>query len=297
MTLLTLRKLSSFVFDLSPDYQNIIRYIAEHGSGNITKISQFTKNSEIYPLDRWAVKKRIYGSTRLQSLLDRDYLLEKFEDRRRYNKQEKTFYLTSKGILASLQTTALTNNVSFRNILDFANRVSKGKKQSRFIQEFITSQIKYFLAYLYIQGTQLTWQNDTWLIYRKFLEDSDSGLSIDIKNKELILEFRKIFEDYVILRSLYHFLGGKVEKHLMNSEINLWSYIEDSKLPKINKEKKLWDVYVMKWFLSPQPQFPTSKEFRLMKPSTIPKFTEDEHILSRLSILEKGLFKKLKTVS
>mgnify|MGYP000358973573 CR=1 FL=1 len=297
MTSLTLRKMSSFVFDLTPDYQNIIRYLAEHGSGNITKISQFTKNSEDYPLDRWAVKKRIYGSSCFQSLLDRGYLVEKIEDKHRYKKNEKTFYLTSKGILASFRTTSLKNNIAFRNVIDFANYVTKGTKQRRFIQEFITSQIKYYLAYLYVQGIQLTWQNDTWQTYRNFLDNSENGLNLEIKNKEIMLEFRKIFEEYVVLRSVYHYLGGKVPKYLADNTTNLWRYIDDSKLPTIHKEKKSWESFVMGWFASPQSQIPTQKEFWKIKQPNIPKFTDDEHMFSRLNILEKRLTQKLRTLS
>lgn len=297
MAILTLRKMSTFVFDSSPDYQNIIKYIAEHGSGNITKISQFTKNSEEHPLDRWAVKKRIYGSSRFQSLLDRDYLIEKLEDKHRYKKNEKTFYLTSKGILASFSTTTLQNNIAFRNVLEFANRITKGKKQTRFLQEFVVSQIKFYLAYLYIQGIQLTWQNDTWLTYNNFLRTSENYLQLKIKNEQTMSEFRKLFEEYVILIFVYYYLGGRVSKHFSSEQINLWRYINDSKLPKINKEKKLWEVFVMKWFISPQPQLSTSKSMRQMKPSEIPEFTDDEHIFSRLNVLEKQLIKKINSLN
>jgi len=179
-----------------------------------TNISQFTKNSEDYPLQRWAVKKRIYGSSHFQGLLDRDYLIEKLENKHRYHKQERSFYLTSKGILASFATTPLKNNISFKNIINFANRITK-KKQTRFIEEFIISQSKYFLAHLYLQGIQLTWQKDTWIAYSDFLRYSESGIiNIEIKDKQIMSEFKKLFEKYVILRSVYHFLGGKVEKDL-----------------------------------------------------------------------------------
>jgi hypothetical protein len=122
-------------------------------------------------------------------------------------------------------------------------------------------------------------------------------MKIEIKNKQIMLEFKKLFENYVILRSVYHFLGGKVEKTLMNSDINLWSYIEDSKLPEIKQEKNHWDTFVMKWFLSSQPQVPQPKEFDRIKRSDVPKLVADEHILSRLNILEKQLMKKIKTVN
>jgi len=46
MTILTLRKMSAFVYALPIEYQNIIKYIAKHGYGNITNIAKFTKNSE-----------------------------------------------------------------------------------------------------------------------------------------------------------------------------------------------------------------------------------------------------------
>lgn len=295
MTILTLRKMSSFVFDLPIDYQNIIKYLAEHGSGNITNISQFTKNSEDYPLERWAVKKRIYGSSRFQGLLDRDYLIEKLEDKHRYKKQERTFYLTSKGILASFVTISLKNNISFRNILDFANHVTKGRKQSRFVEEFIISQIKYFLAYLYLQGVQLTWQKDIWITYDNFLRDSEFGIDIEIDNKEIMSEFRKLFEDYVILRSVYYYLGGRIDKN-WSSNISLWEYINDSDLPKIKPRKKSWDDFVYTWFISPQSQIPESKEFRRIKLSDTPKFVADEYIFSKENALKKRLMKKLRTV-
>ena len=296
MTTLTLRKLSSFVYDLPVDYQNIIKFLAVHGSGNLTNISEFTKNSEKHLLDRWAVKKRIYGSSRFQGLIDRDYLIEKLEDKHRYRKQERTFYLTSKGILASFATVPLKNNISFRNIIDFGNRVTKVKKQSKFIEEFIVSQAKYFLSYLYLQGIQLTWQKNTWEIYYNFLENSETGLDIEIINKEIMSEFRKLFDDYVILRSVYHYLGGRTS-HKFQSSISLWEYLDHSNLPNIKSIHKLWEQFVYHWFVSPQPQIPNSKEFRRMIPSNIPNFETEGYIFSKKNELKKRLIKKLKTIN
>jgi hypothetical protein len=297
MTTLTLRKLSSFVYDLPVDYQNIIKFLALHGSGNLTNISEFTKNSEKKSrLDRWAVKKRIYGSSRFQGLIDRDYLIEKLENKHRYRKQERTFYLTSKGILASLATVPLKNNISFRNIFDFGNRVTKVKKQSRFIEEFIISQTKYFLSYLYLQGIQLTWQRNTWRIYYDFLKDAETGLDIEINNKEIMSEFRKLFDDYVILRSVYHYLGGRTSDKFQSS-ISLWEYLDDFDLPTIQPIKKLWEQFVYHWFISPQPQIPESEEFRRMIPSNIPNFETEGYIFSKKDDLKKLLIKKLKTIN
>ena len=296
MAILTLRKMSAFVYALPIEYQNIIKYIAEHGFGNITNIAQFTKNSENYSLERWAVKKRIYGTSRFQGLLDADYLIEKLENKHRYKKQERTFYLTSKGIIASLATTPLKNNISFKNVIEFANLATKGKKQPKFIEEFILSQIKYFLACQYIQGVQLTWQQNAWRVYYNFLSDSEFGIDIQIKNKEIMLEFRKLFEDYVILRSIYYFLGCKVGTHMTNN-ISLWRYIDNSDLPKIHKQKKLWNDVVFQWFVSPQAQIPTSKEFERIKQSDTPEFVADNHIFSKENELKKRLMKKLKTIN
>jgi len=77
----------------------------------------------------------------------------------------------------------------------------------------------------------------------------------------------------------------------------IWNYIEDSKLPEIKKEQKNWDTFIMKWFLSPQPQIPQPKEFDRIRQSDVPKFVADEYILSRLNILKKQLMKKIKTVN
>lgn len=295
MATLTLRKLSAFVYDLPGDYRNIIKYLAIHGSGNITNVAEFTQNSENFPLDRWAIKKRIYGSSRFQGLIDRDYLIEKLENKHRYKKQERTFYLTSKGILASFATIPIKDNISFRNIIYFANRVTKVKKQSRFIEEFIISQAKYFLSYLYLQGIQLTWQKETWRIYYDFLKNSEMGLDIEITNKEAMSEFRKLFDDYVILRSVYHYLGGRTNNQFQSS-ISLWEYLDDSDLPKIQPIKKLWEQFVYHWFVSPQPQIPESDEFRRLKQSNIPNFETEGYIFSKKNELKKHLIKKLRTV-
>jgi len=285
--------MSAFVYALPIEYQNIIKYIAEHGYGNITNIAKYTKNSENYPLERWAVKKRIYGTSRFQGLLDTDYVIEKLENKYRYKKQERTFYLTSKGIIASLATTPLKNNISFKKIIEFANNHTKGKNQSKFIEEFIISQLKYFLAYQYIQGTQLTWQKNAWEMYSKFLSDSEFALDVEIKDKKIMSEFRKLFEDYVVLRSIYYFLGGKTSKDTY-CNIALWKYIDKSNLPKVKEKNKAWDDFVFQWFVSPQPQFSTSEEFSRMNRSDIPEFVADQHMFTKEKELKKRLLKKIK---
>jgi hypothetical protein len=295
MATLTLRKMSSFVYDLPSEYQNIIKYIAQHGFGNITNIAKFTKTSEDSPLERWAVKKRIYGTNRLQGLIDTDYLIEKIENKHRYKKQERTFYLTSKGVMASLASTPLKNNVAFNKIIQFANSITKGKNQSKFIEEFIIAQLKYFLACQYIQGVQLTWQKDSWRVYSNFLEESEFGFDIEIENEQIMSEFRKLFENYIVLRAVYHYLGGTVTT-FMGNNIGLWDYIDRSNLPSVKNKEKHWKEFVFNWHVSPQPQIPISEELRRIKQSDVHQFVADQHIISKKNSLKKQLEKKLKSV-
>jgi len=287
--------MSSFVYDLPQEYRHIIKYLAENGSGNITSIAEFTKKSESFPLDRWAVKRRLYGTNRFQGLIDSDYVFEKLENKHRFKKQERTFYLRSKGIIASFADTSIGHNVAFKKVIEFANSIGKGKNESKFVQEFIISQLKYFLAYQYIQGAQLTWQKNSWEMYYKFLSDSSFGIDIEIKDEKILSEFRKLFEEYVVLRAAFERIVGEI-KDPMGNNLSLWMYLDHPRQSPLRSDLKMWDDFVYHWFISPFSQIPDSEEFRRMVRSRYHKFVADKHILSRIDVLETDLKKRLKSM-
>ena len=110
---LNIRNMSAFVFDLPPKYRIILRYLAENGPSNIFQISKYTKRSEEFQLDRWEIKKKIYGSSRIKGLINSGYILEKKLEKYRSGNPEKLFYLTSKGILAATVNTPINRNYFF----------------------------------------------------------------------------------------------------------------------------------------------------------------------------------------
>lgn len=245
MAILKLAKMSSFVFDLPPEYRNILKFLSENGPSNTSNIAAFTKKSENHPLDRWAIKKRIYGTARMTGLFSADYLFEKLEEKHRYSKQERTYYLESKGIMASIATTPLARNYFFNKALDAANKNTKGKKFPSFIKEYITSQIELFLAYHYLEGIQLTWQTNFTMYFYDFFTDMDS-IDLTIQNREIFQEFSDMVENFVTLHSTFEYLNGKVD--LYDVIFPSITYYSGSK-PKTKEDKKHWRNYVYLWYI------------------------------------------------
>lgn len=204
---LKLQKLSESVFALPPEHITILKFLAINGPSNVSSIVKFVQKK--FPKLGWeGIQNKITGTKRKQGLLLTDYISET-KKKGRYNKPEYTYFLLSKGIIASIQSIPLSKNYFFQKVLKVANENTKGSKHPNFIREYITTQIKLFLAYHHIEGIQLTWQTSAAMYYYGFFHDLNRGIYLLIKNKKIFNEFEKLVEDYVILHSTYEYLNGK----------------------------------------------------------------------------------------
>ena len=199
-----------------------------------------------FPKLGWeGIQNKITGTKRIQGFLLTDYISET-KKKGRYNKPEYTYFLLSKGIIASIQSLPLPKNYFFQKVLKVANEHTKGKTHPNFIKEYITTQIKLFLAYHYLEGIQLTWQTNAAIHYRDFFHDLNNGINLLIKNKQEFNEFKKLVEDYVILHSTYEYLNGK--PHPKESIFPSILYYNKPQ-PRFPVDTKNWNRDVYNWYI------------------------------------------------
>lgn len=241
---LKLEKLSEAVFPLPPEHLSILKFLAINGPSNVNSIVKFVQKK--FPELGWeGIQNKITGTKRNQGLFLTEYISET-KKKGRYNKPEYTYFLLSKGIIASIQSIPLSKNYFFQKVLKVANENTKGSKHPNFIREYITTQIKLFLAYHSVEGIQLTWQTNATLYYRDFFHNLNGGISLLIKNKKIFNEFKKIVEDYVILHSTYEYLNGKPNPQ-EGVFPSLFYYTAPE--PRFPVDKKNWNDNVYNWYI------------------------------------------------
>lgn len=215
--------LSSDVFDLEEKYMMILRHLTikknpERGASQ-TEISRVTEHAEKeFRMRRRIMVKRLRGTNRIMGLIPTGYVYEKKEDKHRFKKDESTFHLTFKGMLAILSNgMSIKKNHLFKNYINVISDLLDNKKIVKFIEEYFILQIHVFLLWHYLAGIQLKKQKEHEIYFHEFfkkLEMSDFeifaqniiGKKIKTGEKKEYDVIRKIFLDYAtssyIIRTL-----------------------------------------------------------------------------------------------
>jgi len=136
---------SRSVFDIDRESIAVLQVIARNGPLNEYQIAE-----KIYNVTRDAVRRRIYGTVRLPSLLKQSYLTKIKSKKFKTGKQTKTFGLTLKGILASL---AMVNFEDIYLINDHFKILGRFTDNTYNIVDFAILYCKYHI------GLVLTWYN------------------------------------------------------------------------------------------------------------------------------------------
>lgn len=169
--------LSSEIFGLDKEYTMILHYLAnkknpEKGASQ-TEIGRYTERADNKMPRRNAVK-RLRGTNRIMGLIPTGYVYEKKEDKHRFKKNESTFHLTFKGMLASL-----SYGINIRKIYLFKNfnimilDLVGNKKIAKLIEEYLVSQIRLFLLWHHIAGIQLKKQIENEYYFHEFFKKPD----------------------------------------------------------------------------------------------------------------------------
>jgi len=282
---LRLEALSKEVFPISEEYALIIKFLAINGPSHLNTIIKFVQKK--FPNRGWEfIQNRITGTKKINGLLLTDYVFE-VKIKGRYGKPEYTYHLLPKGIMAAIQFVPLKQNYFFNKLIKFIEISIKSKKHSKFITQYLASQIKLFLAYHNIQGIQLMWQTDTSLYFSNFIRNLSSGIDISSKQEKVIQEFKSIVEEFVILHSCYTYLTKDP------SEIgNYFPSIFHERLSKSKSHTNLWNSYILRWMVGFDQTILEENEDKIMKITRLNEYnfsTDDINWLKYKKKIEKRL--------
>lgn len=221
---MNLEKLSKEVFKLnftdktSEDYVyfQIIKYLAEFGSFTLTELDEKiiiykktngkNKKSKI---ERRKLKKILNGTAKnFKGLIPLNYVRAIQTYKNRGGNKEYEYYLTEKGIMASLGHFSYKQNINLKKIfksLQYPNL----KPHQKFIKEFIELQIHVFLFYHYIGGISLAFKQEHTADYDKFRAKMIQFIDIRTLNKNDIKEFEKLLDDFNLYRKIHQDLIPK----------------------------------------------------------------------------------------
>ena len=239
---LSLSIISSHVFVLDKYDQRILKYLALHGPLNLSQISEFT-NKYAMNLDRWAVKKRLYGSSRFIGLIPNEYVAVIPK-----NKKENVYHLTVKGILASTSIIPLRDNYFFNNYVEFIADKIKTPKARKIAGYCVEQFIKLLLSWHYLNGINLTLQKASSFYYMEFFEHIRSIGAIDIvtteskEHKEFLSLVKKCVASYTFIDLI---TSGKLRLSSLLSQID-WSDIKVEKTIFINPQYE-FGQYLWEW--------------------------------------------------
>lgn len=212
-----IEKLSRFVYKLSYTdktsedyvYYQIIKYLAEYGS---FKITQLDKKFNIGKQDNGKIKQMNIERRKLKTILhgnNKDfiglvplgYVIAIPEMKNRGGHQEIVYYLTEKGMLASLGFHSYKKNINLIKILHHYKPL--GKRYKRFVSEFIKLQMQVCLAYYYVQGISLGLKKEHMSEYDRLRTRIIQPFEIRIENTHLEQYFNGILQELNKYRKIH----------------------------------------------------------------------------------------------
>ncbi|MCE9652417.1 MAG: hypothetical protein K8Q89_05090 [Nitrosarchaeum sp.] len=169
--------LSSDVFDLEGKHKMILRHLAikknpERGASQ-TEISRVTEHhaEKKFRMRRRIMVKRLRGTNKIMGLIPTGYVYERKENKHRFKKNESTFHLTFKGMLAVLSNgMSIKKNYLFKNYINMISNLLDNKKIVKFIEEYFILQIHVFLLWHYLAGIQLKKQKEHEAYFHEFFQ-------------------------------------------------------------------------------------------------------------------------------
>lgn len=235
------------VFHLGRDEFRILKYLALYGPINLTQLSKHTTKYAL-GLDRWGVKKRLDGTTRFIGLIPNEYVIEEQTKLHRYNKQEKRYWLTVKGIIAATAVVPLKQNQLFRHYSWMISKGVNNKKIRTFVEDAIEEYMRLIVSWHYLQGFELTKQKSSKFYYIEFIEHirNVNGIDITISDKEIDEEFIKIVKNCIAYYTVIDLLTGG-ELHFFKVTLSL---VDWEKTPEFSDEKTYyWYSKIWEWSL------------------------------------------------
>lgn len=213
----SLETLSKFVYRLnytdttSEDYvyYQIIIHLAGYGSFTVTELDKkiiIYKNTrdgkKKIKIERRKLKKILEGTAKdFTGLIPLNYVMCIPEWKNRGGNQEKTYYLTEKGIMASLGFYSYKKNINIKKILKHYKGL--GKRYQKFIHEFIKLQIQMYLSFYFVQGLSLAFKKEHSLEYDEFRRIIINQFDIKIADYNLEKQFRNLLTKFNLYRKIH----------------------------------------------------------------------------------------------
>lgn len=208
-------KLSKTVFPLNTDltedyaYFQIISHLAQYGSFTITQLDRkiiFEKEKpsrKKHYIERRKLKKILWGTDKnYRGLIPLNYVMAIPAFKNRGGYQEIVYYLTEKGIMASLGYSTYKQNINIKKILKSFEYTSM-KPYKKFITEFIQLQIQVFLLYHITQGITLSFKYEHVADYDLFRSIIVKQFDIRAPNNTAEEELQKLLRKFNIYRMIH----------------------------------------------------------------------------------------------
>jgi len=199
-----LETLSDEVFDLEKQYKLILQSIAvRKNTPNLDDIEKFVARSDTSNGSRSAVRRRLNGSSTLIGLVPFEYVIGIPSEKRHYQ-NEKDYYLTLKGMLATLSSGVTIDIIySFNCYFDFLSKIIKDEKIYYIAKQYIKNQIQYFLSWHAVSGIQLPKLTQSFIYIQNFFDsywdDKVKLIPWSMLSKHNSIELKKVIEKQAML--------------------------------------------------------------------------------------------------
>lgn len=246
-------KLSAQVFDLEKQHKLILKNIAVRKvPPNLKDIEKFIAKSESSYLSRTSVRRRINGSSTLIGLIPLEYVEGISSDKPHY-RNEKDYYLTLKGMIASLSSGITIERIySFSCYFDFLSKIIEDKKIFEVVKKYIKTQIRYFLSWHTAIGLQITKLTLSFIYIQNFFDSFWESKVTEIpwsrlsKNNSEYL--KKVFEEHAMLEKTL----DKIQKRNLFSSLTVDPHSLFFDKIKTDCSNKMSVYYIIKywyWFI------------------------------------------------
>jgi len=258
------QRASESVFYPNKEEKAILYALAKDGPQILSDLEETISSYGEWETTRWAIKRRIKGSSDCLGLLEYEYLVEKSRDKRIRGKDGKLYCLTIKGILASLATgISLERTYLFKKykkfIKDFLNCPiqSIGERRDvnpqldekrkawlrKIIENYIKNQIYTFLIWHDANEINLRRKLDTDWYFDDFFNTHSEFIHFGfpkIKNERLYEEYRRILRRQFAYSKILHGLEHLTTKNDIVKDKDL--------LETIKLNFTMISLFVYKWY-------------------------------------------------
>ncbi len=185
---MSLNSLSRMVFNLGHEEEMILKKLAYEEGANLSAITKFCLNetssdgriknyteNEISNIRRKLSRILQGGKSQTTGLVVNEFVLLRKENKHRWKQDEKTYFLSFKGLIACLSLgISLKKNTLFQGYLKFLINFLKNKNTVKILEEYFQNEIHVFLLWNAIHGINLTKLKHSSEYYKNTIEKINS---------------------------------------------------------------------------------------------------------------------------